>query len=95
MRNSLWQGRLSLIFFLLTLALALFSWVGSVYGVNGVQSLLSAEGIRWVLGHVLENYVLAPALGIILVLLMCLSLLIRMICQSIKSLKSTMVQVGR
>ena len=70
MRNSLWQGRLSLIFFLLTLALALFSWMGSVYGVNGVQSLLSAEGIRWVLGHVLENYVLAPALGIILVLLM-------------------------
>ena len=67
MKSSRWHSWLSITFFLLTVALALFSWIGSVYGMGGVQSLLSAEGIRWVLGHTLENYVQAPALGMVLV----------------------------
>ena len=70
MKSSQWHSRLSVSFFLLTLALALFSWVGSVYGVGEVQSLLSAEGVRWVLGHVVSNYVQMPALGVALILLM-------------------------
>jgi len=70
MKSSQWHSRLSLAFFLMTLVLALFSWVGSVYGLGEVQSLLSAEGVRWLLGHTLENYVQTPALGISLVLFM-------------------------
>lgn len=77
MKSSRWHSRLSVTFFLLTLALALFSWVGSVYGVGEVQSLLSAEGIRWVLGHTLENYVQAPALGMVLVFFMGLGIGVR------------------
>ena len=60
----------SAVFFLLTLVLALFSWVGSIYGVGEVQSLLSVEGVRWMLGHVVSNYVQTPALGVVLILLM-------------------------
>lgn len=60
----------SAFFFLLTVALSFFSWIGSIYGMENVQSLLSAEGIRWALSHVVENYVNAPALGIVLILFM-------------------------
>ena len=70
MKSSQWHSRLGVVFFLMTLVLALFSWVGSVYGLGEVQSLLSAEGVRWVLGHTLENYVRTPALGMVLVLFM-------------------------
>lgn len=77
MKNSLSCSRLSVFFFLLTLALALFSWMGSIYGLGEVQSLLSAEGIRWVLGHVMESYVQCPALGIMLVLLMGVGIVAR------------------
>ena len=70
MKSDSWHGRISLTFFLLTVVLALFSWIASVYGVGEVQSLLSAEGVRWMLGHVVENYMHAPALGIVLVLFM-------------------------
>ena len=70
MKSNSWHGKISLVFFLLTVVLALFSWIASAYGVGEVQSLLSAEGIRCMLVHVLENYVHAPALGIMLVLFM-------------------------
>ena len=40
------------VFFLLTLVVALLSWVGSIYGWSGVQSLISAEGLRWKLRNV-------------------------------------------
>ena len=70
MKNKEWHSRLSVFFFLLTVVLALFSWIGNVYGADGIQSLLSTEGIRWVLGHVLENYVQTPALAVVLVLFM-------------------------
>ena len=55
-------------FFLLTLAVILLSWIFDVYGLSvlqpqtgeeiRVQSLLSPEGIRWLLRHVRE----APSL---------------------------------
>ncbi len=63
---SLWSG----IFFLMTLLLMLFSWAGSVYGWQPVQSMLSEEGIRWGLNHVLNDYVQTSALGVVLVLFM-------------------------
>jgi len=70
MKNDLGSSRMGLLFFLLTLVVALLSWIGSIYGVGEVQSLLSAEGIRWVLGHVVSNYVQCPALGLMLILFM-------------------------
>ena len=77
MKNNRFPSTLSIVFFLLTLALALFSWIGSIYGLGKVQSLLSAEGIRWVLGHVVENYVQSPALGMVLILFMGLGIVRR------------------
>lgn len=74
MKNKSFSSVLSIVFFVSTLALALFSWVGSVYGLDGVQSLLSAEGIRWGLGHVVENYVQSPALGLVLIFFMGLGI---------------------
>ena len=77
MKSNRFSTTLSIVFFLLTLALALFSWIGSVYGLGEVQSLLSAEGIRWVLGHVVENYVQSPVLGMVLILFMGLGIISR------------------
>lgn len=70
MKNKPFVFDWSVFFFLLTVALAFFSWMGSIYGMENVQSLLSAEGVRWVLSHVVENYVETPALGIVLILFM-------------------------
>lgn len=77
MKSNRFSSTLSIVFFLLTLALALFSWIGSVYGLGEVQSLLSAEGIRWVLGHVVENYVQSPVLGMVLILFMGMGIVLR------------------
>ena len=77
MKSNWFSSTLSIVFFLLTLALALFSWIGSIYGLGEVQSLLSAEGVRWVLGHVVENYVQSPVLGIVLILFMGLGIVRR------------------
>ena len=77
MKSNRFSSTLSIVFFLLTLALVLFSWIGSIYGLGEVQSLLSAEGIRWVLGHVVENYVQSPVLGIVLILFMGLGIVLR------------------
>ena len=60
----------SVTFFMLMLGVSLFSWIGSIYGIGHVQSLLSAEGLRWLLGNVMSNYMQTPALGIVLVLMM-------------------------
>lgn len=56
------------VFFLLTVAVALFSWIGSIYGLGKVQSLLSTEGIRWELRNILADFVQTPALGIVMML---------------------------
>ena len=77
MKSNRFSSTLSIVFFLLTLALALFSWIGSIYGLGEVQSLLSAEGIRCVLGHVVENYVQSPVLGIVLILFMGMGIVLR------------------
>ena len=77
MKSNRFSSTLSIVFFLLTLALALFSWIGSIYGLGEVQRLLSAEGIRWVLGHVVENYVQSPVLGIVLILFMGMGIVLR------------------
>ena len=77
MKNNRFSSTLGIVFFLLTLALALCSWIGSIYGLGEVQSLLSAEGIRWVLGHVVENYVQSPVLGMVLILFMGLGIVRR------------------
>ncbi|WP_455665515.1 AbgT family transporter [Phocaeicola sp.] len=68
MRNKRNFPHAATVFFLLTVAVALFSWIGSIYGLGKVQSLLSPEGIRWELRHVIENYVRTPALGIVIIL---------------------------
>ena len=54
------------VFFLLTACVAFFSWVGSTYGWEGVQSLLSPEGIRWRLRTLQSDYLTSPFLGPIL-----------------------------
>ena len=56
------------LFFLLTLVVALLSWVGSIYGWSGVQSLLSAEGLRWQLRNVGDGFFSAPFFSDILLL---------------------------
>ncbi|WP_300725500.1 AbgT family transporter [uncultured Bacteroides sp.] len=57
------------LFFLLTILIAVLSWVGSIYGWAGVQNLLSPEGLRWTLRNVVYNFLDAPFLGNMLVLL--------------------------
>ena len=56
------------IFFLLTLLVAFLSWVGSIYGWHDVQSLLSAEGLRWQLRNAVLGFLQAPFLGHLLIL---------------------------
>lgn len=70
MKNNRYLSLYGVAFFLLTVGLALFSWMGSIYGTGEVQSLLSAEGVRWLLGHAVENYVQDPAFGGVFVLMM-------------------------
>ena len=77
MRNSCYLYAWGVIFFLMTVALALFSWIGSIYGLAEVQSLLSAEGVRWILSHAVANFVEVPALGTVFVLMMGLGVVNR------------------
>lgn len=55
-------------FFMLTIGVALLSWVGSIYDWSGVQSLLSPEGLRWKLRNVESGLLDAPLLGDLLLL---------------------------
>lgn len=55
-------------FFLLTLAVALFSWIGSMYGWHGVQNLLNAEGVRRLLRNAVPDVLSAPLFGHLLIL---------------------------
>ncbi|MGP1624402.1 AbgT family transporter [Bacteroides heparinolyticus] len=64
-------------FFLLTLAVILLSWIFDIYGLSvlhpqtgeeiRVQSLLSPEGIRWLLRHVITNFTGFAPLGLVIV----------------------------
>ena len=77
MKNKQLMSLLSVVFFMMTLVLVLLSWIGSMYGWHSVQSILSEEGIRWVLNHAINDYVQTPALGIVLVLFMGIGVGIR------------------
>lgn len=70
MKNKHSFPHVATLFFLLTVAVALFSWIGSIYGLGKVQSLLSPEGIRWELRHAIGNFVHTPSLGIVMMLFM-------------------------
>lgn len=64
-------------FFLLTLAVIFLSWIFDVYGLSvhqpqtgeeiRVQSLLSPEGIRWLLRHIVTNFTGFAPLGLVIV----------------------------
>ena len=64
-------------FFLLTLGVIFLSWIFDVYGLSvrlpqtgeeiRVQSLLSPEGIRWLLRHVVTNFTGFAPLGLVIV----------------------------
>lgn len=64
-------------FFLLTLAIFFLSWIFEIYGWSvlqpetgeeiRVQSLLSPEGIRWLLRHVITNFTGFAPLGLVIV----------------------------
>ena len=54
---SLHPATCFLVLFLLT---ALLSWTGSIYEWEGVRSLLSDEGLRWLLRTLLDDYILSP-----------------------------------
>jgi p-aminobenzoyl-glutamate transporter AbgT len=60
--------RMTTVFFVLTLVVALCSWIGNSYEVGNVQSLLNPEGLRWILRNSLKQYINTPALGIIMIL---------------------------
>ena len=77
MRNNRFLYDWGVAFFLMTVVLALFSWIGSIYGIAEVQSLLSAEGVRWLLNHAVTNYVQTPALGVVWVLMLGLGIVSR------------------
>ena len=50
------------LFILLTITLALCSWIGSGYGWIGVQNLLSVDALRWTLRYAEENFMYSSAL---------------------------------
>lgn len=74
MKNSKIGGNWGALFLGIAFVLIFFSWIGSIYGVGEVQNLLSAEGLRWMLGHVVEDYVRTPALGNVMVLMIGLGI---------------------
>ena len=73
MRQRDWLTYIPLSCLLTILLLALFTWAGSVYGLE-VVNLLSAEGIRWMFSSVVPNITRSP-LPILLLTLMALSAL--------------------
>ena len=62
------------VFFILTVVVALCSWVGSIYELGDVQNLISPEGLRWMLRNAVSQYVRTPALGYVLILFMGLGI---------------------
>lgn len=64
------------LFFLLSIAVTICSWVGSGYGWRGVQNLLSVDGLRWMLRHAEDNLMDSPALAIVCILFLGVGLVI-------------------
>ena len=77
MRNKWRMPHPATMFFLLTLGVIFLSWIFDVYGLSvrlpqtgeeiRVQSLLSPEGIRWLLRHVVTNFTGFAPLGLVIV----------------------------
>lgn len=75
--NRLRMPHPATMFFLLTLALIVLSWIFDVYGLSvlhpqtgeeiRVQSLLSPEGVRWLLRHIVTNFTGFAPLGLVIV----------------------------
>lgn len=73
-RHTFWHP--ATLFLALTCLVVLLSWILEVYGVQAVcadtgevfrlRSLLSPEGIRWMLRHVVSNFMEFPPLGPVL-----------------------------
>ncbi len=65
----------TLIYLLLLIALVVFSWIGSVYGImlpdaTVLPNLLSADSVRWFVRHAIDNMADAPFVEVVLVLMM-------------------------
>ena len=80
MMNSKWRlPHPATMFLLLTLAVIVLSWIFDIYGLSvfqpqtgeeiRVQSLLSPEGVRWLLRHVVTNFTGFAPLGLVIVAL--------------------------
>lgn len=77
MKNRSRMPHPATMFLLLTLAVVFLSWIFDIYGlkvtdpVTGnpikVQSLLSAEGVRWMLRHIVTNFTGFAPLGMVMV----------------------------
>ena len=77
MKNKWRMPHPATMFFLLTLAVILFSWIFDIYGLSvlqpqtgteiRVQSLLSPEGIRWMLRNAVSNFTGFAPLGMVIV----------------------------
>ena len=61
-------------FFLLTVLAAFMSWVGTVYEWEGVKSLFSGEGLRWMLHSAVKLDVCSEVLLVGLCLFSCCGL---------------------
>ena len=77
MMNSKWRlPHPATMFLLLTLAVIVLSWIFDIYGLSvfqpqtgeeiRVQSLLSPEGVRWLLRHVVTNFTGFAPLGLVI-----------------------------
>lgn len=77
MKNKWRMPHPATMFFLLTLAVIFLSWIFDIYGLSviqpqtgeeiRVQSLLSPEGVRWMLRHVITNFTGFAPLGLVIV----------------------------
>ena len=83
-RHTFWHP--ATLFLALTCLVVLLSWILEVYGVQAVcadtgevfrlRSLLSPEGIRWMLRHVVSNFMEFPPLGLVLMIVTGMGMLI-------------------
>lgn len=84
MKNKSYRLHPASLFFLLTLGVVFVVWVLDIYGVSvynpqdrsflRVQSLLNAEGARWLMRHAIKNFLGFEPLGMVVVSLMGLGL---------------------
>lgn len=54
--------------FVLSILAVIASWVGSAYYPGSIQNLLSPDGFRWLLNHIVPNFMQAPSLPVVMVL---------------------------